>query len=1650
MAFCTPESIIKYMCVGFRVTLLLACLVCVSAPASEGTVFAWGANANGQLGNGTLQNNPAPATTGLSGMVAVASGASHSLALSVNGTVWAWGANSNGQLGDGTNADHSLPAEIAGLTSVVSISAANNQSFAVRSDGTVWAWGLNSDGQLGDGTTVDRNRPVQITALSNVSAVSAGYFHGLALIADGTVWSWGLNHFQQLGDGTADNRPDPMPVPNVSNVTQIAAGKYHSMILRADGTLWTWGFNFWGELGDGSFNDSGVPVQAIGLPVVAKMAAGRVHSMALGADGTVWTWGYNIDGELGDGTTQQRNIPGQVPDISGIRDIASGGFYCLALKNDASVLSWGFNSDGQLGDGTLERRLKPVQASNVLSRVTALSGGNDHTLALQTIPASIASALSVKASVGQPFSYTIAGGGTPPLNLSASGLPAGFSFSNNTIIGTPPDIGMLTVQLSASNAAGGETKTLTINVTAPTPPPVIPPSFPVITSQASAAGALGIPFSYSITASNNPTRYKAVGLPSGLSFNILTGAISGTPSIGGVFNIGLIAENADGAGHATLELTVSGSIDPPVITSALSAYGWTGIPFEYHLSASGASPIVFTATPLPPGITSNGSVISGVPAGAGLTKVRLTATNSAGSISKILQVTIELGRPELTDSDTHSMLSAAPVIESSTTASGQLNGDFTFAVSATNAPVVFTATELPAGLSIDNSNGLISGIPAAGGIFAVKLTAANSAGAGQGSLNITIGGGEGAPAISGPLNASGVTGLPFVHGISVAGTAPIAITAAPLPPGLSITGNVLTGVPSLAGVFNVTITGSNSNGAVYQTLAVTILPSLPQIVSASFANGKVGEPFNYVTTATGSQLTFSANGLPAGLSIDSLTGVISGAPAVGGIYNVILTADNAAGEGRAFLWLSVAGGSGMPVISGPLNVKGRTGVPFYYGITAAGALPMTFSVTDLPAGLHLSGSTITGMPAVAGRTEVTLTAVNAAGNASEKLTITIVTPGTAPVIGSFSAQPNPANVGQEVALSASATSSTGTAIQYLWDCGDGTVLAGATATHRYLASGTYTITLVAIDSNENKSNQSITIVVADDPAPVKFALTSVQVGLSFAKTGRDSIKLQGIATFPTRVELAGQSFKCYVGGVVASAQFDSTGKSKDKSVQIQVSGTGIKKGVIPANSTGLFRVTLTGKFADTLDLGGIGVLNEDRKKADAFIDCAINLGGQSFLGWGTVGTWSAVKGKSGKFTSARSQDRALKISSLSRMSAEPFTALTVNGSFLTSTPLWVRFYDDTGYDVFLPVGVRDRAKLNIAVPPYIGRQLQQYSTGTVNVEVFQGSTKGFLSTNSIGRLQISDLPTASGELGDVTLKYYDLALAKLSQAQAPIQFNSPVTAEYKMRVAEQVQSFTENRAAIASGMSVVLGTTVDGAVIFDSAALAESDRYLSALLAAQAGDKNLGNMSIAHAASLKLIAESPGPLSSAAGAQALLNSCAIAIQSSELLQPNVADEYAMTQASLKNSLSAPVATDPNSQTIDMLAGFGKASAFLAAKAAFDAESIAAVTSTTKPVSNMPAQGSAPYSAIPGVFGSSMPGFTGGSYDFGGHAGFIGATDSNPATASDADGVDSVRAAYLDAAQAFLDAAGQEIDPDRQQSDLESYQQNLEAAYNLGR
>lgn len=363
-----------------NLAIILALFIVSTSSYSQNSLWSWGANTSGQLGDGTNTNSNVPIQiTQSEDWVAVSAGGAHTLAIRNDGTLWGWGRNDYGQVGDGTNTDKLTPVQIGEANDWAFISADFYFSLGIRSNGTLWGWGQNGYGQLGNGTTTNSNVPVQVGDATNWIFVATGNYHSLGIRSDNTLWAWGKNLNGQLGDGTNTSSSIPVQVGSANNWIAADGGSSHSIGLKSDGSVWACGRNNYGQLGNGTFDDSNIPVQVSILTDCDKISSGALHSFAIKNDGTLWAWGRNQYGRLGDGTTTDRTTPVQIGTDADWTNISAGYSYSLGTRGTGILWACGQNSYGQLGDGTTTNRTSPVQVG-ILENWASVSAGSGHTM----------------------------------------------------------------------------------------------------------------------------------------------------------------------------------------------------------------------------------------------------------------------------------------------------------------------------------------------------------------------------------------------------------------------------------------------------------------------------------------------------------------------------------------------------------------------------------------------------------------------------------------------------------------------------------------------------------------------------------------------------------------------------------------------------------------------------------------------------------------------------------------------------------------------------------------------------------------------------------------------------------------------------------------------------------------------------------------------------------------------------------------------------------------------------------------------------------------------------------------------------------------------------------------------------------------------
>ncbi|MDC0762564.1 RCC1 repeat- and reductase domain-containing protein [Brevibacillus sp. AG] len=331
---------------------------------SDGTVWAWGHNLFGQLGDGSTYESTVPKqVSGLDNVLKIDAGSgSHSLALKKDGTVWAWGANGQWQVGSANGSTITAPAQIEGLNEVKDITAGSEFNLVLKENGTVWAWGKNELG-LGDKALTKASKiPVEVANLEDVKKIKAGSFHSLALKNDGTVWAWGDNQYGQSGLGkNTYNSKVPVQIEGMTDIIDISTGYNYSLALKSDGTVWAWGENSYEQLGINNKTTQYTPVQVMNLENVTEVEAGRYYSFAKKEDGTVWAWGSNGHGGFGNGEITNYSLPVEITNLKGYKTLSSGNVHSLGVSAEGAAFGWGGNPWGQIGDGTKNNKHQPIQ-----------------------------------------------------------------------------------------------------------------------------------------------------------------------------------------------------------------------------------------------------------------------------------------------------------------------------------------------------------------------------------------------------------------------------------------------------------------------------------------------------------------------------------------------------------------------------------------------------------------------------------------------------------------------------------------------------------------------------------------------------------------------------------------------------------------------------------------------------------------------------------------------------------------------------------------------------------------------------------------------------------------------------------------------------------------------------------------------------------------------------------------------------------------------------------------------------------------------------------------------------------------------------------------------------------------------------------------
>jgi hypothetical protein len=519
----------------------------------------------------------------------------------------------------------------------------------------------------------------------------------------------------------------------------------------------------------------------------------------------------------------------------------------------------------------------------------------------------------------------------------------------------------------------------------------------------------------------------------------------------------------------------------PVIGSVATANAKVATPFSYQISASNL-PTAYGAASLPTGLAVNSKtgLISGtVTSIDGIYNATISASNASGMGVKAIAITVA---PTL------------PVITSAASLSGKEGSALSYQITGSNYPRTYGATGLPAGLTINATSGVISGVPSAAGNFNVTISVTN--GAGTATKTLSLGIIPLPPVISSAVTATAKVGSSLNYQITATKN-PTAYSAVNLPAGLSV--NAKTGlfggtVTSIDGIYNATISASNAGGTGVKALVITVAPTLPVITSSARLPGKEGSALSYKITASNYPRTYGATGLPAGLTINATSGVISGVPVAAGNVTVTISATNGAGTTSKTLALGII--PLPPVISSVATASAKVGSSFSYQITAT-KNPTAYGAVNLPAGLRVNSQTglISGtVTSIDGISNATISASNAGGTGAKTLAITVAP--TVPVItsaASLSGKEGSALIYQTIGSSYPRIySATGLPAGLTINATSG-VIRGVPA-----AAGNFTVTISATNGAGTVSKTLALGIIPLPPVISSVATATAKVGSSFS------------------------------------------------------------------------------------------------------------------------------------------------------------------------------------------------------------------------------------------------------------------------------------------------------------------------------------------------------------------------------------------------------------------------------------------------------------------------------------------------------------------------------------------------------------------------
>ena len=860
----------------------------------SGDLYAWGDGINGQIGDGGHFTRFMPTkvsqTSGLTSAVSIATGNYHALALKPDGTVWAWGSNALGQLGNNTTNDSFVPIQVKGpggagnLTDIIQVAAGVNYSLALKSDGSVWTWGYNSSGQLGNGTTTDSHSPVQVNGLSGVVSLTACGFHNLAVKSDGSVWAWGQNYHGELGIGTTVIAVSPVQVSGLSGIVGVGAGSYHSFAVDASGAVYAWGWNNgYGQLytipvfGDPENILTPVATGITSLTSAGSLTGGYGFSAAVLSDATVLTSGWNNAGQLGKGTADSNGAEiVHIANLSQVKTVSGGNGFCLAMTSNGNVWAWGANTMGQLGNGTTSDNIPTAFQVSSLSGVSAIATGGDFSLAIGTFISSDAalSGLSISAGTLTPvfssavITYTDSVANavssvsvTPIVNESHASVKVNdvATTSGSSSGDISLNVGDNTVTVLVTAQDGTTTKPYTITVTRAVPPP------PLIISTASLPdGETGVAYNAPLAVTNgfSPYTWSIVAgvLPNGLLDPPVANAIAGTPSAAGTFNFTLhCVDSIVAASSKDLSITIYPGLS--ITTASTLPPGQAHMAYNQTLAYSGGHGAVTWSKisgSLPGTITLDPATgtLSGTPSEAGTFNFTVKALDAITNVTRDMSIIV--GGPVINTAILPDGEAGVVYVGTTLTASGGV-GAYTWSVDSSSP------NNLPSTLVIDPATGTISGTPgtATGGPIFITFKAVDNVGAvATQSLSLTI---KDAVSISTNSLPGGRIGVVYNQSLAAfGGASPYswAKTSGDLGAlNLDSAGNI-NGTPSASGTLTFTAGVTDAlGGQAIQSLTITIAATDATLSTLTISAGTLTPVFASGTITYSENVTYAVTSL---------------------------------------------------------------------------------------------------------------------------------------------------------------------------------------------------------------------------------------------------------------------------------------------------------------------------------------------------------------------------------------------------------------------------------------------------------------------------------------------------------------------------------------------------------------------------------------------------------------------------------------------------------------------------------------------------------------------------------------------------------------------------------------------------------------------